>query len=151
MFSPWCAPWISHYPIIRCVSNKQDFMIKLIFTVWEYSAHIKHPIWCINHYTKRLAFYRAFISLRCTIAYLLILKTGVNDWHTPTLPPPGYNSSLVIPLSIIYLYTCSMDPPLQPWFPYGPEQSKTYCIDKEINLLFLMKYSDSNAPTALNA
>ena len=44
-----------------------------------------------------------------------------------------------------------MEPPLQPSFPYGSEQSKTYCIDKGINLLFLMKYSDSNAPTALNA
>jgi len=43
-----------------------------------------------------------------------------------------------------------MDPPLQPLFFYGPEQSKTYCKDKAINLLFLMKYSDSNAPTAVN-
>lgn len=66
--------------------------------------------------------------------YLLILNTGVKGLHVPYFPVPGYNSSLVIPFSMTYLYTSSIYPPLQPY----PVQSEIYYKDNGTKLLYLI-------------
>lgn len=56
----------------------------------------------------------------------------------------------MIPWSLMYFNAASLDPPLQPWFPYEPEQSTNCCSDKS-TVFFCNKAHDSHEATAANA
>jgi len=63
----------------------------------------------------------------------------------------GYTDSSSIPYDSVYYNAQNGQPPLQPSFPYEPEQSTNYYSENDNKVPLVMKWRPSKVPVVENA